>query len=198
MPRGTELNKVHVEIRRMPWLKLTSTATVTLLLELHLFPSFHLHLMDPRKAGRFEPYKQALRALSARTGAPLPALFTSFIILHEASAVLPLFGLFYVSRSLGVGETVVSSLTPKDESSHDNWAQEKGRAWVQQGESWAQRVGIRYGVFGFEKGMSLEAAQSHLKANIAGDIANAVAAYAATKVSSCFLLQESQHIANGT
>lgn len=139
--------------------------------------------MSAGKKSRLEPYRQALRALSVRTGAPLPALVTSFVVLHEASAVVPLIGLFYVSRGLGIGERVVETITPSDKASELNLVQEKCRSWVQQGEAWSQRVGIRYGAFGYEKGMSLDAAKSHAGGAIAGDIANAVAAYAATKVS---------------
>jgi hypothetical protein len=139
--------------------------------------------MSAGKKSRLDPYKQALRALSARTGAPLPALITSFVVLHEASAIIPIVGLFYASRGLGLGERVVEIIKPSGDVSELNWAQDKCRSWVQQGEAWSQRVGIRYGVFGYEKGMSIEAAKSHSHGEIAGDIANAVAAYAATKVS---------------
>ena len=76
------------------------------------------------------------------------------------------------------------------------------RDWVEQGDAWAERVGRRYGVFGFEKRVPGAAASASSDASstppsntpattptdgprprITGDVANAVLAYGVTKVS---------------
>lgn len=69
---------------------------------------------------------------------------------------------------------------------------------MREGEAWAERVGRRYGVFGFEKrvrggGRDEEAAVSDntttserqggaVSPKLAGDVANAIVAYGLTKV----------------
>ncbi|KAJ6497688.1 hypothetical protein C8R45DRAFT_1129844 [Mycena sanguinolenta] len=118
-------------------------------------------------------YRDALAAVSARTGTPLSSLVLSFGILHELTAIVPLVGIFYTARTLGVGERVVASLPTEK----DNWVAQKCSTWVDDGQKWAARVGKRYGVFGFEKG-GLDNINSE---RIVGDVANAVVAYAATK-----------------
>ncbi|KAJ7099575.1 hypothetical protein B0H15DRAFT_820785 [Mycena belliarum] len=121
-------------------------------------------------------YRATLAAVAARTGAPLSSLLLSFAVLHEATAVVPLVGAFYAARALGVGERIVATL-PSD---HDSWVARKCNTWVDDGQKWAARVGRRYGVFGYEKGAPDD--QLFIPHDrIAGDIANAVVAYAATK-----------------
>ncbi|KAJ7794300.1 hypothetical protein B0H14DRAFT_2923499 [Mycena olivaceomarginata] len=115
-------------------------------------------------------YRDALAAVSARTGAPLSSLVLS------SPLVVPLVGIFYAARSLGVGERVVATLPTEK----DNWVAHKCSTWVDDGQKWAARVGRRYGVFGFEKG----GPENQIPVNsdrIVGDVANAVVAYAATK-----------------
>ncbi|KAF9031212.1 hypothetical protein BDZ89DRAFT_1064061 [Hymenopellis radicata] len=105
---------------------------------------------------RFAAYKSALQAISTRTGTPLPSLVLSFAVLHEITAIAPLIGGFYTARALGIGERVVSYVADR-------------------GEQKAERIGRRYELFGYEKGLTTE------RLNIAGDIANFVVAYGATK-----------------
>ncbi|KAJ7075314.1 hypothetical protein C8R43DRAFT_910753 [Mycena crocata] len=135
--------------------------------------------------------REALAAAAQRTGAPLSSLVLSFGILHEVTAVVPLVAIFYAARTLGVGERVVAALpapVPRapDDTANDtkgNWATEKARVWVGEGQAWAGRVGRRYGVFGFEKGSTADTSpvDDGFPERIAGDVANAVVAYAATK-----------------
>lgn len=121
--------------------------------------------------------KNALNAISLRTGVPLPSLILSFGILHEVTAVVPLVGFFYIGRGLNIGESVVSAVVESESDAENmSWIRSKCVKWVKEGEGWAERVGTRYGLFGFEKNESTQS--SHL----AGDIANAVFAYGATKV----------------
>ena len=153
---------------------------------------------QPPKFGSFAPYRQALKAISARTGSPLPSLVFSFAVLHELTALAPLVGFFFGARALGVGERVVNAIQG-DTTSPDTqggWIREKGKEWVAEGSVWAEKVGRRYGVFGYEKrtkeGTSsappptkgnTDAPSTHISTRaLAGDAANAIVAYGITKV----------------
>ena len=147
---------------------------------------------------RLNVYRQTLTAIAARTGTPLPSLVLSFGILHELTAVVPLVGIFYGSRALGIGERVVSAIAEdKMQNSTDNeigihgesrlsWSKQKLKSWVEEGDRWAIRVGRRYGIFGYEKRIpgtvdDIEE-MAGVSGHIAGDVANAILAYGATKV----------------
>lgn len=128
-------------------------------------------------------YKDGLKSLSTKTGAPLGSLVVSFAVLHEITAVVPLIGIFYASKSLGVGERFVTTLVDSGHPSEGGLIREKCRLWVHEGEEWAEKVGRRYGIFGFPKGTKFERDPLERTGNrIAGDVANAVLAYGATKV----------------
>ncbi|PPQ63024.1 hypothetical protein CVT24_005970 [Panaeolus cyanescens] len=143
---------------------------------------------------RWSGYKQSLAAISARTGAPLPSLILSFGILHEITAIVPLVGVFYGARTLGIGERIVTSVIDNQQgvlnhSGDDNvsvsWAKQKMRTWVEEGDQWAIRIGRRYGIFGYEKREpgtkdSVEE-MTRVSGHLAGDVANAVVAYGVTK-----------------
>ncbi|KAL1945240.1 hypothetical protein VTO73DRAFT_2091 [Trametes versicolor] len=160
----------------------------------------------PPKPSRFAPYKEALAALSQRTRTPLPSLALSFAILHELTAIVPVVGFFYGARALGVGEGIVRAIAPPPDAAgaeesgatsqflgqfRDTWAGARFREWMVEGEVRAERVGRRYGWFGFEKGSKAEGASvesqvaraetAFSSGKIAGDVANAVVAYALTK-----------------
>ncbi|CAA7260546.1 unnamed protein product [Cyclocybe aegerita] len=159
--------------------------------------------MVPEPKGRFSAYRQSLTTISVRTGAPLPSLILSFGILHELTAIVPLVGFFYGARALGIGERVVAAViedrqtgraTNSDgvigsllDDARPSWAKQKMRAWVEEGDRWAIRIGRRYGVFGYEKrepGVKddvEEMSKVSLSRHLAGDVANAVFAYGATK-----------------
>jgi Hypothetical protein FLILHELTA len=155
--------------------------------------------MTSQPKGRFAAYRQTLKAIAARTGTPLPSLILSFGILHELTAVVPLVGIFYGSRALGIGEGVVSTImedetqksityeTTTPDRSQLSWARHKLKSWVEEGDRWAIKVGRRYGIFGYEKRMpgtvdDIEE-MTGVSGHIAGDVANAILAYGATKVS---------------
>ena len=153
--------------------------------------------MTSQSKGRLTAYRQALTAIAARTGTPLPSLILSFGILHEITAVVPLVGVFYGSRALGIGERVVSVIVEETQNSTNNeisthdesrlsWGKRKLKSWVEEGDRWAIKVGRRYGIFGYEKRMSgtvddIEE-MAGVSGHIAGDVANAILAYGATKV----------------
>lgn len=127
-------------------------------------------------------YRDALKAISARTGSPLSSLVVSFAVLHELTALVPLVGIFYAARGLHVGERVVNQFT-RVAGQPTGWVADQLSQWVDEGEKWAHRVGRRYGVFGIEKGTPTDHGDNHaLSGKLAGDVANAVLAYAATKV----------------
>jgi hypothetical protein len=139
----------------------------------------------------FDRYRSALTAISTRTGVPLPSLIVSFGVLHELTAVFPLVGIFYSARSLGVGETVVASVLRQEPAPNDSpllrYTKDKCKAWVEEGEAWAERLGRRYGMFGYPKRVPgqpdpVRSHESSARSVIAGDVANAVVAYGATKV----------------
>lgn len=148
--------------------------------------------------GRFARYRQTLAAISARTGTPLPSLILSFGILHELTAVVPVVAIFYGAKTLGIGERVVSSIiedtqandfgveatTASQSNAQLTWAKQKMKTWVEEGDRWAIRIGRRYGIFGYEKRApgTVDDVEEMAKAHIAGDVANAVFAYGATKV----------------
>ncbi|KAL5496129.1 hypothetical protein ACEPAH_3046 [Sanghuangporus vaninii] len=139
-------------------------------------------------------YRNTLTGISARTGTALPALITSFAILHEATAIIPLVGVFYTCRTFGVGERVVTyareasssrstSATRKEEEG-GSWIRETTERWMEEGEQWTEKVGRRYGIWGFQKGSTPPSSPPSTTAsgiNVAGDVANALVAYCATK-----------------
>jgi Hypothetical protein FLILHELTA len=161
-------------------------------------------LMSGRSSS-FAPYRNALKAISLRTGTPLSTLIISFGILHELTAIAPLVGIFYGSRALGIGERAVNIMVREDPEEGGGggglgWLRGKFRGWVEEGDRWAKRVGTRYGIFGFPKSPSSppnpgqhqnesaressgdNGASQRVSERIAGDVANAVVAYAITKV----------------
>lgn len=151
--------------------------------------------MASEPSGRFAMYRKRLAAISVRTGAPLPSLFLSFGILHEITAVAPLVCFFYGARVSGIGERLVSAVIEDDKLNNSSnseaprqldYAKQKMKTWVQEGDRWAIRVGRRYGIFGYEKreaGTKDNVEEmSKDSRHLAGDVANAVLAYSLTKV----------------
>ena len=144
----------------------------------------------PTPRSRFSVYTDALKTISKRTGTPLSSLILSFGIVHELTALVPLVGIFYASRALGVGEAVVNNISPYTAavpvgkgSWVVRWGKEKVKEWVEEGDQWAKRVGKRYNMFGYEKEVvDAQNSASEHGHRITGDIANAVVAYGITKV----------------
>ncbi|KAF5380587.1 hypothetical protein D9615_004678 [Tricholomella constricta] len=144
--------------------------------------------MSRTPKGHFAAYRNALKTLSARTGTPVPSLILSFGLLHEITAVAPLVAVFYGSRTLGIGESIISAMIPKDpdtSSAGDDWLRGVFRTWVEEGDAWAGRVGQRYGVFGYDKKVpgarDAPIGTSQLSTDFVGDVANAIVAYGVTK-----------------
>jgi hypothetical protein len=140
---------------------------------------------------RLAPYRAALQRLSQRTGASVPQLALSFMLLHELTAIVPFGAAFYASSAAGLGERAVDALVADD--MQPAWVRDTARRWVDEGGAMAARVGRRYGVFGYEKrvpgedkaadvGLATRAADVAAGERIAGDVANAIVAYAVVKV----------------
>ncbi|RXW14893.1 hypothetical protein EST38_g10966 [Candolleomyces aberdarensis] len=153
-------------------------------------------MSSPSPTKKLSAYSGALKAISVRTGTPLSSLVLSFGILHEVTAVAPLFIFFYGARTFGVGDKLIQTIAqdpsfnleeestpPKDLT---QWGKQKLSRWVTEGDRWAARVGTRYGIFGYEKRKPGEKpdveALTHKPGHLAGDVANAVVAYAVTKL----------------
>ncbi|KAH8828366.1 hypothetical protein DL96DRAFT_1172700 [Flagelloscypha sp. PMI_526] len=120
-------------------------------------------------------FDRAKASLKANGGGP--ALVTSFVVLHELTALVPLVGIFALSRSLGLGDTIVHSLLNAQSSTFPQLHRSLVSV-VDEGKVRAARIGSHYGIFGFQKGQP----SSQMPDYIAGDVANAVVAYAAVKV----------------
>ncbi|KAI0684849.1 hypothetical protein BC835DRAFT_1291987 [Cytidiella melzeri] len=145
----------------------------------------------PSSRSRFAPYRQALQAISARTGSPLPSLILSFGIMHEITAIVPLVAIFFASRNLGVGERIVSTASAAVSDGEDNALKQRARRWMSEGAVKAETIGRKYGIFGFERrtpgtelypipnAQSVVERQSPL---VVGDVANVIVAYGLTKV----------------
>jgi hypothetical protein len=89
-------------------------------------------------------------------------------------------GVFYGAKAVGVGEGLVGALKSDDS---EEWWKGKAREWIEEGEERVDRVGRRYGWFGYSKGDTREG-----RLAVAGDVANAVVAYGVTKVPPLFIL----------
>ena len=172
----------------------------------------HSNMSTSKPSSKFSTYSSALKALSKRTGTPLSSLVLSFGIVHEVTALAPLFIGFYTSRALGVGDTLVKAITEDPSFAAENdeaqpkdltqWGKHKLSGWVKEGDQWAAKVGTRYGIFGYEQRLPGEQpdvdALTRRPGHLAGDVANAVVAYAVTKVRRCYICKLARaHSASG-
>lgn len=159
--------------------------------------------MDPaRLPPRLRTYAAQLQKISLRTGTPLTSLAVSFAILHEVTAIVPLVGIYWGARALGVGEKMKdywhdARSNNKDEQSQDSTPQSSGvinetlSRWAQEGERRVARVGARYGILGFEKGQSVtEQDMQKLGGRVAVEVANGVVAYMVVKVYTLLIQRE--------
>jgi hypothetical protein len=132
-----------------------------------------------------------LERLSQRTNVPITSLAFSFALLHELTALLPLVILFFVFQTIGAGSAIVQWVggVSEDREAQVQGFDWRGRvgSWLEEGERRAEKVGRRYGIFGFEKGSQVEqnksdVVQERKGMRAAGSVTNAVAAYVVVKV----------------
>ncbi|GAA6064747.1 hypothetical protein JCM10212_001599 [Sporobolomyces blumeae] len=158
-------------------------------------------------------YFAALRQRYPR--ADPPSLIAAFVVLHELTAVVPLSILFGAFHYLGIGASIVAWTLEGDESRvqrgyqdrvDGRWTRERARVlvreWVKEGEDKAERVGRRYGWFGWDKESTEERVArkankaggdatttteplrpelSNERLSVTGDVANVAAAYLVVK-----------------
>lgn len=135
-----------------------------------------------------------VRSMAEKNGTDPASMVASFMILHELTAIVPIVLIFYLLGALGAGEAVCEWLKREQESTSQSGDAKEGviastiRGWMQEGILRAERVGRKYGLFGFEKkdAGAGEANKEAVKGSIdstklAGSFANAVAAYAIVK-----------------
>ncbi|ORY82322.1 hypothetical protein BCR35DRAFT_265576 [Leucosporidium creatinivorum] len=140
------------------------------------------------------PYIATLRA--RYPSADPPSLIASFLILHELTAIVPLFAGFWAFKAAGVGAGLVAWAVADDgEEEQASWSRAKFRQWVTDGEEQAQKIGRRYGAFGIEKESKeqkeerkqrekdgvVDVERAPTTYSVGGDVANLVAAYIAVK-----------------
>lgn len=155
---------------------------------------------SPQSSTLYSRLRGRLTALSTRTGTDPASLTASFLILHELTALAPLVILFYAFGALGVGAQVcewfiqaarvdgtVDDATPPASA----WRRKIGE-WLQEGITRTERYAKRKGWWGYERdgndggsGDVKTGEQAQVTSTrMAGAMANAVAAYVVTKVSS--------------
>lgn len=155
----------------------------------------------PLSTTRQDSYiKSYIAALRNRYPLADPAsLIASFLLLHELTAIVPLFIGFVGLRSIGAGEKLIELAIPNSGNGGEStWAGAKMEKWVKEGTEQGERIGRRYGVLGYAKESREERElrkslplDSTLEADdvqpttlsIGGDVTNLVAAYVAVKVS---------------
>jgi hypothetical protein len=147
-----------------------------------------------------------LRDLSKRTGVPISSLGVSFLLLHELSAVVPVVGLYFLFDALGAGQALVDWIrstgglgaeadigeiqsSVESNSGGAGVLSDTVSKWYDEGERRVEKVGRKYGFWGFEKGsMAVDGAASEgTGTNAAQGIANAISAYVVVKVGSAML-----------
>lgn len=170
----------------------------------------HFSTSRPSRApSMYDQLRSRLSALSVRTGTDVASLSASFFILHEITAVLPLFFFFYLFGLFGIGEGICAWFTEAagtaaEEDAEGEGVKESGSAvwswrrkigeWMSEGSARTERYARRKGWWGFEKGSHEQPAAGEeardgapsvgaQRTVVAGAFANAVAAYVVTKVS---------------
>ncbi|GAA5921344.1 hypothetical protein JCM3775_003003 [Rhodotorula graminis] len=167
----------------------------------------------PHRAKRrpWEPYVARLR--QDYPHADPPSLVIAFVALHELTAIVPLVALFALFRHLALGTALVAWVVAHSEADDGEHGGEgttpaapaawriTARDWLKEAEDKAERVGRRYGWFGWpkesrderaaRKAQLAQAAEDGRTAvdertsadqlRVSGDVANAAAAYLAVK-----------------
>lgn len=143
------------------------------------------------KSGTMQTWYARLRS---RYPSSDPAtLIGSFLVLHEVTAVVPLFLGFWGLKSVGAGHTVADWASQHREQDAALVQRTVG-GWIDQGEQQAARIGRRYGLFGYQKESKeerqarKEAGQSTepVTSSLSGDVACLVGSYLFVKV--CLLI----------
>lgn len=143
-------------------------------------------------------FRSQLQDLSKRTGTDLASLTAAFVLLHEVTAVIPLVLFFYLFGLLGAGQSLcLYFLRAAQEADDDGttaaqWKRYIGRE-LEEGMYKVERYARRKGWWGYEEGSQDQVVRYTQReihngdvdadAMAVGNMANAIAAYVATKVS---------------
>ncbi|WWD08097.1 hypothetical protein V865_006208 [Kwoniella europaea PYCC6329] len=155
------------------------------------------------KSPLIQRYAPSLHNLSVKTGVPLPSMILSFMMLHEITAILPIFLIYWIFSTLGVGLGMVGWIMDVGHQEGSTQAQiQKGeegedksvvrrwiRDWYVEGENRIGKIGKRYGIFGYEKGQKDKDQDGITKeikvmddtSGAASKLADAIAAYVVVK-----------------
>ncbi|GJN87159.1 hypothetical protein Rhopal_000104-T1 [Rhodotorula paludigena] len=148
------------------------------------------------------PYLARLRAQYPH--ADPPALVASFVVLHELTALVPLVALFALFHALGLGTGLVHWVLEHSEDGRDEAAgtrdgggwRDTVRTWLREAEDKTERIGRRYGWFGWDKETpdqrkerrerekergTTEDRLEDERLQVGGDVANLAAAYLVVK-----------------
>ncbi|GAA5931792.1 hypothetical protein JCM10213_005857 [Rhodosporidiobolus nylandii] len=143
---------------------------------------------------RLAPYLSQLRQRYPNSDPT--SLTLSFLLLHELTALVPLVVLFGAFTAAGVGGGIVRWTLAETEPSHGGGWRGTVRSWLEEAEEKTERVGRRYGLFGWEKETAAErgARREREKAereqgvvrrerelNVGGTVADMAAAYLVVK-----------------
>jgi hypothetical protein len=120
-------------------------------------------------------------------------LVGSFLFLHEVTAVVPLVGFYYLFSLTGLGLSLTSSLKTsqdKHEEREEGLVRSQLYSWLDAAQQKTERVGRRYGWWGYEKWSSksgplpedLALREIENTDKFKGQIANVVMAYTLVKV----------------
>ncbi|EIW68590.1 hypothetical protein TREMEDRAFT_31879 [Tremella mesenterica DSM 1558] len=143
--------------------------------------------------------RSELLKLSKHTGAPISSLILSFGILHEVTAIIPLYLFYRMFQFFGVGVGVVGFvLVVENVNSEKNGIEGKGKSswrelvlnWYDEAERRVDRLGKKYGVLGYDnhtledeeigRGYDLGSGEG-VREGTSDKVTNAIAAYVVVK-----------------
>jgi len=108
------------------------------------------------------------------------------LILHEVTAIVPFVATFFIAKSYGLGPSLMAETekilaSTKNDQGEGTWLHHKLSNWTEEGQDWVLRVGRRYSIFGQAEIGQEGSEEASTQTKIAGDVANALAAYLITK-----------------
>lgn len=140
--------------------------------------------LDAGSQSRLQRALMQVRSIAKKNGTDAPTMIASFLVLHELTAIVPLFALFYIFGALGVGTAVLDWLLGDAERTDEESLASRFRTWARAKEERFERYCRKKGYLGFEKQdvKTIDAANDLGRTSqLAGSFANMVAAYIIVK-----------------